>query len=303
MTLDILMPFYGRVDQFKLAVESVLAQSNGDWRLTIIDDSYPDQAPGVWASHIADARVRYLRNDTNLGVSGNFRRCVRLMEQEHAVIMGCDDIMLPEFVNRFAELSARFPGVAIIQPGVAVINDQGRLSTPLADRVKSFYRPAVTGAHLLGGERLATSLSRGNWAYFPSLVWSVPLIREIGFRNDLEVALDLALLLEITARGGELVLDDLPVFQYRRHEASVSAFTAADGTRFIEEREVLLAAAARFTAMGWRRAARAANLHLSSRLNAASVLLRAGSGVSASDRRLLVGHVLGRRGPADLSRR
>lgn len=294
MTLEIFMPFYGRADQFEIAVASVIAQSNPDWRLTVVDDRNPDPAPGQWVEAMTDPRIRYLKNPENLGVSGNFRRCVELMSEEFAVIMGCDDVMLPDFVSRFVELSAQFPEASIIQPGVRVIDDTGSVALPLADRVKGFYRPRGSGPRLLGGEHLATSLARGNWAYFPSLIWRVEVIQEIGFRDDLEVALDLALLLEIAARDGQLLLDDLPVFEYRRHLGSVSSFTATDGSRFVEERDVLWNAADRFSALGWSRAARVARHYVSSRLNAVSVWPRAVRTATPADRRVLANHILGR---------
>lgn len=285
------MPFYGRFDQFVAAVESVLGQRDPEWRLMIVDDVYPDPEPGRWASSLGDPRIRVLRNDVNLGVSGSFRRSVELMEGDRAVIMGCDDVMLPDYVARVHELVTRFPDADIIQPGVAVIDDAGKRSRPLADRVKDLYRPRGHRPLALAGEALAASLARGNWAYFPSLVWRVPTLRRIGFRADLEVALDLALLLEISAQGGTLVLDDRVVFEYRRHSSSVSAFTATDGTRFIEEREVLWAAADRFGGLGWHRAARVSRRYLSSRLNALSVLPKA---IRSGGRGVLVDHVLGR---------
>ena len=40
------MPFYGSFDHFREAVLSVLGQSDPLWRLTIVDDVYPELAPG-----------------------------------------------------------------------------------------------------------------------------------------------------------------------------------------------------------------------------------------------------------------
>jgi len=294
MTLDIMMPFYGDPAQFRDAVQSVLAQSSDDWRLVIIDDMYPDTAPGAWAAAIDDSRVRYIRNSQNLGVSGNFRRSLELMESEFGIIMGCDDRLLPDFVASFERLASQFPDASVIQPGVRVIDDDGVVVRPLADRVKGIYRPRVSGARALSGEALALSLARGNWAYFPSLIWRAETARSIGFRADLEVALDLELLFRIVEGGGTIVLDDRVVFEYRRHLGSVSAFTATDGSRFVEERDVLWAAASRFSARGWPRAARAAHRYLSSRLNALSILPRAASTATSADRRVLTNHILGR---------
>jgi glycosyltransferase involved in cell wall biosynthesis len=293
MVLDVMMPFYGRRDKFEEAVLSVLAQTSTSWQLTVVDDMYPDTEPGNWFRGIDDPRLRFVRNERNLGVSGNFRRCLELATADHLVIMGCDDIMLPGFVAHAHFLLNQFPAVAVVQPGVEAIDDRSNLVRPLADRMKTLYRPRGRGARVLSGERLATSLSRADWAYFPSLIWNRALIQEVGFRADLEVALDLAALLELTARGHELVLDDSVVFRYRRHPASVSSAKAVNGSRFIEEREVLWRAASQFRDLGWYRAARTARRALSSRLNALTMLPKSLRRDAPSERQILIRHVLG----------
>lgn len=132
MTVQILMPFYGRFDHFRVAVESVLGQTDPAWHLIIIDDQNPDLTPGEWARALNDERVKYQRNEMNLGVSGSFRNAARLASGDHAVIMGCDDVMLPNYIARVRALTSRYPDVAIIQPGVEVIDDTGAPYLPAA---------------------------------------------------------------------------------------------------------------------------------------------------------------------------
>lgn len=270
VTLDIMMPFYGSFELFKVAVNSVLQQSDPDWRLTIVDDVYPDLEPGRWAGSIDDDRVTYIRNEQNLGISRNYRKCVDLAASEFVVIMGCDDVMLPNYVERMRSLIQAFPDAGVIQPGVRVIDGHGKPALPLADRVKNHYRPAVVAPTEFQGQKIANSLLRGNWTYFPSLCWRTSLVREYGFRLDLNVVQDLAMLLDIIVGGDSLVLDTVASFEYRRHMASVSSATAVDGSRFDQERRLFGDAAAELRKRGWRRAERTARLHLSSRLNAAT---------------------------------
>lgn len=286
-----MMPFYGSFELLRAAVESVLAQTDPDWRLVIIDDRYPDPEPMAWARTLADPRVTVLENAVNLGVSGNFARSVELAEADYTVIMGCDDVLLPGYVARMRELATRFPDAAYLQPGVEVIDADGAVSLPLADRVKGYYRPSGPAPLVLRGEPLATSLLRGNWTYFPSILWRTPVLKNHGFRADLDVVLDLALQMEIVASGGTLILDTVPSFRYRRHQASVSSWKASDGSRFLEEQSYFLETAAAMRALGWRRAAGAATRHVSSRLNAvtrmpAALRARDGRGI-----RSLLGHV------------
>ena len=292
MTLDIMMPFYGRIDHFQAAVRSVLAQTSDDWRLTIVDDLYPDLAAGEWASAIDDARVRYLRNGQNLRPSRNYNKCAQLATSEFLVLMGCDDIMEPRYVEHLLELLAAHPDADIVQPGVRVIDQDGYPSRPLADRVKGWYRLGGRGPRTFQGEKLATSLLRGNWTYFPSLVWRRSAVLS-GFRVDLDVVQDLAKLLEITFAGGRLLLDDDVVFAYRRHASSVSAVTGVDGSKFAQERTLFASAENRSRELGWRHAARAARVHLTSRLNAVSELPGALRVRDATGRRALARHILG----------
>jgi glycosyltransferase involved in cell wall biosynthesis len=294
VTLDVMMPFYGRFDHLKVAVRSVLDQTDPDWRLVVIDDRYPDEAPGAWVRSIRDERVVSVRNETNLGVTGNFRECVRLVENERAVIMGGDDRMHRGYVAHVAALAARFPDAAIIQPGVDVIDADGERHEPMADRVKALLRPSGHGPRVLSGERLAANLLHGNWAYFPSLVWRSDLLKRFDFREEFEVVEDLALILEILLDGGELVLDDEVCFSYRRHRASVSALRGPDGAKFVEERALFDEMDERMRARGWTRAARAARLHLTSRLNAASELPGALRARDSAGVRTLLRHVAAR---------
>lgn len=289
-----MMPFYGRFDHFREAVESVLAQDDPDWRLTILDDVYPDPAPGEWALSIEDPRVRYIRNEVNLRPSKNYIKAVGLATSEFVVIMGCDDVMLPGYVRRLRELVEQYPDTDIVQPGVSTIDEASRDSRPLADRVKGWYRFRGTGPRAYSGETLAVSLLRANWTYFPSLAWRTARVREIGFRTDLDVVQDLAMLLEIVKKGGSLVLDDTVVFKYRRHSTSVSAVTGPDGSKFRQERTLFREAAAACEALGWRTASGVARRHIISRMNALTELPGAVIHRNAVGRSTLLRHVLGR---------
>lgn len=284
MTLEIFIPFYGRFDHLRHAVESVLAQDDPDWRLTVVDDVYPDLEPGEWVSAIADERVRYVRNRENLRPSRNYNACVAMTDAEHIVLMGCDDVMLPGYVARVSRLLREHSDIDLLQPGVAIIDEDGRDVTPLPDRIKRMLMPA-SGLH--EGERLASSLLRGNWTYFPSLVWRRSHLLS-GFREDLDVVQDLAMIMRILQGGGRMLLDDEVVFHYRRHLSSVSAVTGPDGTKFLQEARLFGELIESLTRQGWRRAARTARIHATSRLNALTELPRAlAARDSVSARRLM----------------
>jgi glycosyltransferase involved in cell wall biosynthesis len=293
MPHDIMMPFYGDFGLFRIAVQSVVTQTDRDWRLVIIDDVYPSTEPAEWAAALADERIEVVRNPKNLGVAGNFRRSVELARADYVTIMGCDDVMLPGYVARMRELTRRFPDVAYVQPGVDVIDGSGRSVVPLPDRVKRWYEPSTDRPTVLEGAALATSIMRGNWTYFPSICWRREALEAHPFHTDLEVALDLQLQLEIVRDGGALLVDPEVTFQYRRHGGSVSSWRADDGSRFAEEHLVLARAADWASTRGWKRAARAGHWRVSSRLNALSRVPSAARAKDAAGTRSLLAHAFG----------
>ena len=304
MTVDVLLPYYGDVAMMKQAVESILGQTSPDWTLTVIDDGYPDDdVPGYFGALAGqDSRITYLRNEQNLGANGNYRKALTFVRHELAVVMGADDVMLNNYIKTVVAAHRQFPSAQIIQPGVEVIDENNQPMMGLADRVKRLYAPRVhplnglPGRRLLSGEPLAISLMRGNWLYFPSVCWRSDALVAMSFREGLDVVQDLALALDLIKAGGCLVVDAAVCFQYRRHRESDSSWRALEGTRFIEEREFFTAMAQEFDAIGWRRAARTARLHLSSRLNAATLLPRAWRTKQHQGVRNLREHVLARPG-------
>ncbi|MGF1426345.1 glycosyltransferase family 2 protein [Kitasatospora sp. LaBMicrA B282] len=269
---EILLPYYGDVALMQNAVRSVLAQDGDDWRLTVVDDG---REPGVpeWFESLADHRVRYFRNDRNLGVTGNFNRCVKLAEYDYLVLMGCDDIMHPNYLRVIRAAADREPAAAMIQPGVTVIGSDGRPYDTLADRTKrKLYAPKGPGQALYGGEALAASLLRGNWLYFPSICWRTEAVRRFGFRDDLGVIQDLALVIDLLVAGESLATTPEVCFSYRRHAESESSAKAFTGHRFEEAKRFFLDTADRLEAHGWPAAAKVSRWHLSSRLHAVSLL-------------------------------
>ncbi|MBO9555496.1 glycosyltransferase [Cellulomonas sp.] len=275
MALDIFVPFWGDPELLKETVRSVQAQTVDDWQLTVVDDAYPDPTVAEYFAALDDPRVTYVRNEQNLGITDNYRRCVSMATEELVVLLGCDDVMLPDYVATVLDAHRRFPQAHIIQPGVEVIGADGEVVSTLVDTVKQkVTMPRASQPRLLAGEELAASLLRADWLYWPSLVFRRESMVAAGFRDDYPLIQDLALEIDIIAAGGPLLLVPHVCFRYRRHDASASSATSGGGKRFDGERRYFAEAAEQMAALGWRRAARAARWHLTSRAHALTLLPR-----------------------------
>jgi len=295
VALDILVPYWGDPDLMRETVESVFAQDRNDWRLLVVDDAYPDPQISEWLGALDDPRVTVVRHETNIGITENYRECLARATQEHVVFLGCDDVLLPDYVGVVHDAFAAVPEAVMVQPGVRVVDETGTPSAGLADTVKQrLLRPRGDGRTVLSGEPLATSLLHGNWLYWPSIAFRRNAVEEIGFRVELPIIQDFALELDLVAHGGTLVVDPTVCFLYRRHAGSASSTTLVDGSRFADERAYYAMAVEQMRALGWTSAERAARARLTSRAHAVSLLPGVVARRQWSAARRLVRHAVAR---------
>lgn len=261
--IDILLTYWGDPELFRKTVESILAQTTPHWRLLIFDDHYPSDEAQKYIKNLGDKRIVYHRHKKNIGITANFNYAVQKATAPYCVLIGCDDIMLPNYVERALETIGN---ADFYQPGVHSIDKNDRVYLPLTDLVKRLLRPSKPGIY--SGEKLAVSLSHGNWLYFPSIMWRTNTIKQYGFNEAYKIAEDLDLVFKIIANDGTLMLDNEIAFHYRRFAESLSSKERVkSGVRFDEEVDVYSKAAHSLQKLGWHKAARAARMRITSRIN------------------------------------
>ena len=272
MDVDVMVPAYGDGPLVREAINSVLAQDDKHWRLTVIDDAAAIEHGELeqWLAGLGDSRVRYLANPQRLGINRNFQRCADESTADWVVILGADDRLLASFISRVRKYTTEFPDAAWIHTGARIIDDAGQPHMPMADRVKHRTMPPIGEHRVIAGEELAVSLLKGNWMYFPSCAFQRTMLQKTGFRPGYDIVLDLDLYLRLLLDGGTCILLEQPGIEYRRHAASLSSTGAHDGSRFAEENAYFDKMAAAMTEAGWPRAARAARWHWTSRMHAAA---------------------------------
>lgn len=98
--VSVLMPVY-KTDRKYLreAIESILTQTFTDFEFLILDDCPEDAREDVVRSY-DDARIKYCKNEKNLGISASHNKLIDMAQGEYLAIFDHDDISLPE---RFAK--------------------------------------------------------------------------------------------------------------------------------------------------------------------------------------------------------
>lgn len=273
--IDICIPYWGDAGLMQKTVESVLVQDSDQWTLTVLDDAYADTSIGEWLSAMNHPRVRYFRNEKNLGIVGNYQKLLTMTTHELVMLLGCDDELLPNYVSTVMTAHQAHPLAAIVHPGVGIIDENGHPVKTLTDWAKMKLVMPRAKNQILEGEALAESLLTGDWMYWPALTFKTETIKRYAFDPSLKLTHDLAIVMDMVL-GGEkmLIVSDL-CFSYRRHSKSASTASLMDGRRFSEERRYFTHAKALVHQKGWKKAERAVSWHITSRLNAAWIGLNA----------------------------
>ena len=124
-TVSFIVPCYKLGHLLPECINSILSQTYPDFEIVIMDDCSPDCTSGV-AKRFQDSRVKYVRNQHNLGLIDNFNKGISLSRGKYTWIISADDYLRrPYIVKQYIELMERNPHVGYtFCPGVTVESGQ-----------------------------------------------------------------------------------------------------------------------------------------------------------------------------------
>lgn len=131
-TVSVCIPTYNRAHYLPYTLETILNQTFVDFELVICDDCSTDNTAQVVAS-FKDSRIRYMRNQRNLGIPGNLNRCVELAQGKYVAIYHDHDLYEPTILEESVDLLDRYPNMGYVATGSKFIDQQGycRICRPI----------------------------------------------------------------------------------------------------------------------------------------------------------------------------
>ena len=111
------MPAYNAEKYINEAIDSILAQTFTDFEFIIIDDGSTDSTCAIVESY-SDSRIRFFKNEHNLGVAATLNRGLDLARGEYIARMDADDISLPTRFEKQAAYMDSHPDVVVCGTGV-----------------------------------------------------------------------------------------------------------------------------------------------------------------------------------------
>jgi len=106
---------YNRAEWLPQTVETILAQSLRDFELVISDNCSSDETEHLCHElETRDGRIRYYRNNTNLGMTGNYQAALERTIGEHVAYLHDDDLYHPDLLTKWADALDRYPSAAFV---------------------------------------------------------------------------------------------------------------------------------------------------------------------------------------------
>jgi glycosyltransferase involved in cell wall biosynthesis len=132
--VSICIPTYNRAFALRQTIEAILGQTFVDWEMIVSDDASLDNTGEVVAS-FGDKRIRYYRNEKNLGLYPNWHRCIDLAAGEYVAIYHDHDLYLPTIVERSVEMLDHYPTASFVHTALLMIDEH---SVPVGTSICTF---------------------------------------------------------------------------------------------------------------------------------------------------------------------
>lgn len=129
--VSVCIPAYNSAGYIMDTVNSILNQTYRNLELVVVDDCSTDDTYEVLCA-IQDERLKLYRNEHNLGMSGNWNRCLKLCSGEYVKLICADDLL--------AENALELEVSALEEHSTAVIAESDTKLVDLDGDGKGFYK-------------------------------------------------------------------------------------------------------------------------------------------------------------------
>jgi glycosyltransferase involved in cell wall biosynthesis len=125
-SLTVLMPVFNADKYLKQAIDSILNQSYTEFDFCIINDGSTDSSESIILAY-ADPRIKYYKNETNLGIVKTLNKGLELINSKYIVRMDSDDISLPERLSVQKKFMDDHPEIGVSSGSYQIFGDQDQV--------------------------------------------------------------------------------------------------------------------------------------------------------------------------------
>ncbi len=200
-------------------LESVAAQTRRPDRVVVLDNCSADSTPQI-VKDFKSLPLEFIRNPTDLGLFGNFNRCLDFAsETEYLHILHADDLIKPEYYQKMTTVLEDCPGRGLAWCLDERIDEHGKLLSVSGN-------PDGRATVLEMDTFLARKAEIGNQAFCATLLKTNRQPIPERFPTDMPILGDMVYWPKYGTHCQKIVMLNSPLAQYRWHGANQTVFRA-----------------------------------------------------------------------------
>lgn len=204
------------------AIDSLLSQDFTDFELIISDNASTDKTGEICRQYAKrDNRIRYYRNDVNIGMEANFKKVLDLANAPYFMWASYDDLWEPSYISEMVEVLDNNESLIIASSISDEIDEEGKQTWAHYDHL-DLYSQGTTF------KRAYKFLIKDHWYHQANFIYGLmraSVIEEIGgfvnFReyreerhNMVEYAIDTLTIFRLIFEGDFFIVDKV-LFHHR----------------------------------------------------------------------------------------
>lgn len=220
-TVSVVIPAYNYGRFLPKAIQSALDQDIDGLEVIIVDDCSTDDTSERVAPLLLDSRVRYLRNDVNLGAVPNVNKAFSEARGPYVLLLGADDFLLPGCLRRLLRTLEDNPDAGFAYGAYVIADDEDRI-------VATIHHPGHLPCDIPPGrDDLPSLLTFDHYVYLGACMFRASVIQECGaFDPTLTIddepgrffrATDWDLVLRLAQKGVQSAFAYAPLAAFRVH--------------------------------------------------------------------------------------
>ena len=208
------LPVYNGQRYVGEALESLLSQTFSDFEIVICDNASTDATQEICRAYAEkDSRIRYVRNERNIGVAKNFNATFSRSNAPYFKWAACDDLIAPDLLGRCVT-------VLDADPGVILAYAKAQFVGPLGEKLSKYE----DGLHLMqpsAADRLSQLVQNLGYCNLQYGLIRADVLRRTGLFGPF-IGSDQVFLAELTLHGRVFQIPDYLLFRRLHPDASTN---------------------------------------------------------------------------------
>lgn len=178
-TITVAIPIYNGEKYVLDTLKSISNQTLKIDQLFICDNCSTDNSISIikkFAREHPELDVKIQTNETNIGPLKNYQKCLTLPTSDFLLIIGCDDLLKPDTIEKQMRLFEQKPELALVGGNYDVVDSKGKYLYTIkkAEKTVIFQK----------GEILEFIEQTASWVPLSLILLNMKYIRKVGSFDD-----------------------------------------------------------------------------------------------------------------------